>query len=57
MAICNHDCNRCLHSDCINDEITVTEIVASMERDAKFENYGKLHKGRPTKSRRKGVIE
>ena len=49
---CNHKCFECTFEDCVNNdnELTVTEITESMQRDMNYTNYGKVTRGR-TKSK------
>lgn len=42
MAKCNHDCFNCKFDDCINDVITKTEKMESIQRDKNYTSYGRV---------------
>lgn len=54
MKKCNHDCFNCKFDDCINDVITKTEKMESIQRDKNFTSYGRVIHGKVRASLDKG---
>ena len=51
---CDYNCSKCKLPDCMNDEITDTEIMEATQRDMSFKNYGFVLNAKPTKGKHRG---
>ena len=41
-AKCDYNCFCCKYDDCLNDKITITEIIDQFDRDRNYIKYGKV---------------
>ena len=53
MAKCNHRCFECIHTDCINDDMSTVEIIESNQRDISLKGYGHILKGKHDRQRKR----